>query len=155
MCEAHIQDAPTTCRRTNVTGQHHKGGTYIMKTVIQTPKAPAAIGPYSQAIAVGDMIYTSGMIPIIPETGELETGDVKAQAKQAIGNLIALLNEAGSDAEHVVKTTVFIKDMNDFAAVNEVYATFFEKDCPARSCVEVARLPKDVKIEIEAIAIKK
>lgn len=111
--------------------------------------------PYSQAIAVGDMIYTSGMIPIIPETGELETGDVKAQAKQAIGNLIALLNEAGSDAEHVVKTTVFIKDMNDFAAVNEVYATFFEKDCPARSCVEVARLPKDVKIEIEAIAIKK
>ena len=126
-----------------------------MKTVIQTPKAPAAIGPYSQAIAVGDMIYTSGMIPIIPETGELETGDVKAQAKQAIGNLIALLNEAGSDAEHVVKTTVFIKDMNDFAAVNEVYATFFEKACPARSCVEVARLPKDVKIEIEAIAIKK
>ena len=89
-----------------------------MKTVIQTPKAPAAIGPYSQAIAVGDMIYTSGMIPIIPETGELETGDVKAQAKQAIGNLIALLNEAGSDADHVIKTTVFIKDMNDFAAVN-------------------------------------
>ena len=126
-----------------------------MKTVIQTPKAPAAIGPYSQAIAVGDMIYTSGMIPIIPETGELETGDVKAQAKQAIGNLIALLNEAGSDADHVIKTTVFIKDMNDFAAVNEVYATFFKKDCPARSCVEVARLPKDVKIEIEAIAIKK
>ena len=126
-----------------------------MKTVIQTPKAPAAIGPYSQAITVGDMIYTSGMIPIIPETGELETGDVKAQAKQAIGNLIALLNEAGSDADHVVKTTVFIKDMNDFAAVNEVYAAFFEKDCPARSCVEVARLPKDVKIEIEAIAIKK
>ena len=79
-----------------------------MKTVIQTPKAPAAIGPYSQAITVGDMIYTSGMIPIIPETGELETGDVKAQAKQAIGNLIALLNEAGSDADHVVKTTVFI-----------------------------------------------
>ena len=126
-----------------------------MKTVIHTPKAPAAIGPYSQAIAVGDMIYTSGMIPIIPETGELETGDVKAQAKQAIGNLIALLEEAGSDADSVVKTTVFIKDMNDFAAVNEVYAQFFKGDCPARSCVEVARLPKDVKIEIEAIAIKK
>lgn len=79
------------------------------------------------AIAVGDMIYTSGMIPIIPETGELETGDVKAQAKQAIGNLIALLNEAGSDADHVIKTTVFIKDMNDFAAVNEVYATFLRR----------------------------
>ena len=126
-----------------------------MKTVIQTPKAPAAIGPYSQAIAVGDMIYTSGMIPIIPETGELETGDIKAQAKQAIGNLVALLKETGSDADLVVKTTVFIKDMNDFAAVNEVYAEFFKGDCPARSCVEVARLPKDVKIEIEAVAIKK
>ena len=126
-----------------------------MKQIISTPKAPAAIGPYSQAVCVGDMIYTSGMIPIIPETGELETGDIKAQAKQAIGNLIALVEEAGSDADHVIKTTVFIKDMNDFAAVNEVYSTFFEKDCPARSCVEVARLPKDVKIEIECIALKK
>ncbi len=125
------------------------------KEVISTPKAPSAIGPYSQAITVGDMIYTSGMIPINPETGELETGDIKAQAKQAIGNLIALVEEAGSDADHVIKTTVFIKDMNDFAAVNEVYSTFFTKDCPARSCVEVARLPKDVKIEIECIALKK
>lgn len=125
-----------------------------MKTVIKTPKAPAAIGPYSQAIEVGNMIYTSGMIPIIPETGELETGDIKAQAKQAIGNLIALLNEAGSNAESVIKTTVFIKNMDDFAAVNEVYATFFKDNCPARSCVEVARLPKDVLIEIEAIALK-
>ncbi len=126
-----------------------------MKEIISTKKAPAAIGPYSQAVCVGDTIYTSGMIPIIPETGELETGDIKAQAKQAIGNLIALVEEAGSDADHVIKTTVFIKDMNDFAAVNEVYSTFFSKDCPARSCVEVARLPKDVKIEIECIAIKK
>ena len=126
-----------------------------MKEIISTKKAPAAIGPYSQAVCVGDTIYTSGMIPIIPETGELETGDIKAQAKQAIGNLIALIEEAGSDADHVIKTTVFIKDMNDFAAVNEVYSTFFSKDCPARSCVEVARLPKDVKIEIECIAIKK
>lgn len=125
-----------------------------MKTIISTPKAPAAIGPYSQAVAVGDMIYTSGMIPIIPETGELETGDIKAQARQAISNLIALLEEAGSNAESVVKTTVFIKDMNDFAAVNEVYAGFFKENCPARSCVEVARLPKDVLIEIEAIALK-
>ena len=101
------------------------------------------------------MVKCMVMIPIIPETGELETGDIKAQAKQAIGNLIALLKEAGSDADSVVKTTVFIKDMNDFAAVNEVYASFFQGDCPARSCVEVARLPKDVKIEIEAIALKK
>ncbi len=125
-----------------------------MKTIISTPKAPAAIGPYSQAVVVGNMIYTSGMIPIIPETGELETGDIKAQAKQAIGNLITLLEESGSNAANVVKTTVFIKDMNDFAAVNEVYSTFFTENCPARSCVEVARLPKDVLIEIEAVAIK-
>lgn len=125
-----------------------------MKTIISTNKAPAAIGPYSQAVVVGDMIYTSGMIPIIPETGELETGDIKAQAKQAFKNLVALLEASGSDAGSVVKTTVFIKDMNDFAKVNEVYAEIFTKDYPARSCVEVARLPKDVLIEIEAVAIK-
>ena len=125
-----------------------------MKTIISTPKAPAAIGPYSQAVVVGDMIFTSGVIPIIPETGELETGDIKAQAKQAIGNLIALLEESGANAGSVIKTTVFIKDMNDFAAVNEIYATFFTEDYPARSCVEVARLPKDVLIEIEAVALK-
>ena len=124
------------------------------KTIISTDKAPAAIGPYSQAIAVGDMIFTSGVIPIIPETGELETGDIKAQAKQAIGNLINLLEAAGSNADSVVKTTVFIKDMNDFSAINEVYATFFTDNYPARSCVEVARLPKDVLIEIEAVALK-
>ena len=125
-----------------------------MKTIISTPKAPAAIGPYSQAVVVGDMIFTSGVIPIIPETGELETGDIKAQAKQAIGNLIALLEESGSNAESVIKTTVFIKDMNDFVAINEVYATYFTDNYPARSCVEVARLPKDVLIEIEAVALK-
>ena len=124
------------------------------KTIISTDKAPAAIGPYSQAIAVGDMIFTSGVIPIIPETGELETGDIKAQTKQAIGNLINLLEAAGSNADSVVKTTVFIKDMNDFAAVNEIYATYFTDNYPARSCVEVARLPKDVLIEIEAVALK-
>ena len=124
-----------------------------MKEIISTQKAPAAIGPYSQAVVVGKMIYTSGMIPIIPETGELEAGDITAQARQAISNLIALLEEAGSDAQSVVKTTVFIKDMNDFAKVNEVYATFFTDQYPARSCVEVARLPKDVLIEIEAVAI--
>lgn len=125
-----------------------------MKEIISTKKAPAAIGPYSQAVVAGDMIYTSGMIPIIPETGELESGDITAQARQAISNLIALLEEAGSDAQSVVKTTVFIKDMNDFAKVNEVYAAFFTDRYPARSCVEVARLPKDVLIEIEAVAIK-
>lgn len=124
-----------------------------MKKIISTPKAPAAIGPYSQAIVVDNMVFTSGMIPIISETGELETGDVKAQARQAVKNLVTLLNEAGSSAENVVKTTVFIKDMNDFAKVNEVYAEFFTENYPARSCVEVARLPKDVLVEIEAVAI--
>lgn len=125
-----------------------------MKTIISTDKAPAAIGPYSQAIEVNGMIYTSGVIPIDPATNELVQGDIVVQAKQAIGNLAALLQEAGSSCESVIKTTVFIKDMNDFAKINEVYASFFKENCPARSCVEVARLPKDVLIEIEAIAIK-
>ena len=125
------------------------------KIIISTDKAPKAIGPYSQAIEVNGMIFTSGVIPINPETNELVKGDIKVQAEQAIGNLAALLKEAGSDTEHVIKTTVFIKDMNDFAAVNEIYAKYFTKDFPARSCVEVARLPKDVLIEIEAIALKK
>ena len=126
----------------------------MTKNIIATDKAPQAIGPYSQAIEVNGIIYTSGVIPINPATGELVTGDITTQAKQAIGNLIALLTEAGSDADSVIKTVVFIKDMNDFAAVNEVYASYFTKDFPARSCVEVARLPKDVLIEIEAIAVK-
>lgn len=125
------------------------------KTIISTDKAPKAIGPYSQAIEVNGMIYTSGVIPIDPATNELVTGDIKVQADQAIGNLVALLEAAGSGAEQVVKTTVFIKDMNDFAAINEIYAKYFTTDFPARSCVEVARLPKDVLIEIEAIALKK
>lgn len=127
----------------------------MSKTIISTDKAPQAIGPYSQAIEVNGMIFTSGVIPINPQTNELVTGDIKVQAEQAIGNLAALLKEAGSDTEQVIKTTVFIKDMNDFAAVNEIYAKYFTKNFPARSCVEVARLPKDVLIEIEAIALKK
>ena len=124
-----------------------------MKKIISTDKAPAAIGPYSQAIEVNGMVYTSGVIPVVPATGEIPEG-IEAQAKQAIGNLVALLGEAGVKAEDVIKTTVFIKDMNDFAKVNAVYSEFFTKDCPARSCVEVAGLPKDVLIEIEAIGVK-
>ena len=115
--------------------------------------APAAIGPYSQAIEVNGMVYTSGIIPVVPQTGEIPEGSV-AQAKQAFTNWANLLQAAGTDMEHVIKTTVFIKEMNDFAAINEVYATFFTGAYPARSCVEVARLPKDVMLEIEAIAIK-
>ncbi len=124
-----------------------------MKTIICTDKAPAAIGPYSQAIEINGMIYTSGVIPVNPATGEIPDG-IEAQAKQAIGNLIQLLQAAQSGAEKVVKTTVFIKNMNDFGIINEIYAQYFTGDYPARSCVEVARLPKDVLIEIEAVALK-
>lgn len=123
------------------------------KKVIATDKAPAAIGPYSQAIEVNGTVYTSGVIPVVPETGEIPEGS-EAQAKQAFSNLSNLLVAAGTDLSHVVKTTVFIKEMDDFAKINGVYETFFTAAFPARSCVEVARLPKDVLIEIEAIAVK-
>ena len=124
-----------------------------MKKIISTPEAPAAIGPYSQAVSVNGTIYTSGVIPVIPETGEIPEGSV-AQARQALKNLANLLKAAGSGMDKVVKTTVFIKEMNDFAAINEVYESFFTSDFPARSCVEVARLPKDVMLEIEAVALE-
>ena len=122
-----------------------------MKTVISTDKAPAAIGPYSQATKINGMIYTSGMIPINPATGELVTGSVEEQAEQAISNLENLIKEAGSSMDKVVKTVVFISNMDDFGKINEVYARHFKDPYPARSCVQVARLPKDVAIEIEAI----
>lgn len=125
-----------------------------MKNIISTQKAPQAIGPYSQAIEVAGIIYTSGVIPIDPATNTLVAGSIEVQANQAIGNLIALLEAAGSSAEDVIKTTVFIKNMDDFGKINEVYSKYFTSDFPARSCVEVARLPKDVLIEIEAIAQK-
>ena len=113
----------------------------------------AAIGPYSQAIEVNGMIYTSGAIPVNPETQMIPEG-VEAQADQAICNMKAILEAAGTTIENVIKTTVFIKDMNDFTKINEVYAKHFTGTFPARSCVEVARLPKDVLLEIEAIAVK-
>lgn len=125
-----------------------------MKKVIATDKAPAAIGPYSQAIEVNGMIYTSGVIPVVPDTGEIPEGSA-AQAKQALENLKHLLEAAGSGMGEVVKTTVFIKEMNDFGAINEVYQGYFPEPYPSRSCVEVARLPKDVMLEIEAIALKR
>lgn len=125
-----------------------------MANVISTDKAPAAIGPYSQAIEVNGMIYTSGMIPIDPSTGGLVTGSVEAQAEQAISNLEALLAASGSSIEKAVKTVVFISNMDDFGKINEVYAKHFKEPYPARSCVQVARLPKDVAIEIEAVAVK-
>lgn len=125
-----------------------------MKTIISTDNAPKAIGPYSQAVEINGMIFTSGMIPINPMDGTLNTGTIEEQARQAISNLKALVEASGSSLDKVIKTTVFIKNMDDFAKVNEVYAEFFTDKYPARSCVEVARLPKDVLIEIEAIAIK-
>ena len=119
--------------------------------VVSTEKAPAAIGPYSQARIAGGLVYTSGQIGIIPETGAVAEG-LEAQAHQVFKNLTELLKAAGSDMSKVVKTTVFIKDMNDFAAINAIYAQYFAEPYPARSCVEVARLPKDVLVECELIA---
>ena len=123
-----------------------------MKQVIHTDSAPAAIGPYSQAIQIGDLLFVSGQVPIDPSTGAIVEGDIKAQAQQSLNNLKAILNAAGTNMGAVVKTTVFRADMNDFAAMNEVYAQFFQEPFPARSAVQVARLPKDAKVEIEAIA---
>ena len=122
-----------------------------MKQVIHTDSAPAAIGPYSQAIQIGDLLFVSGQVPIDPSTGAIVEGDIKAQAQQSLNNLKAILNAAGTNMGAVVKTTVFLADMNDFAAMNEVYAQFFQEPFPARSAVQVARLPKDAKVEIEAI----
>lgn len=123
-----------------------------MKEIISTTKAPAAIGPYSQAVSINNLVYTSGVIPINPADGTVVEGGMKEQADRVLSNLSALLESCGSSLDKVIKTTVFIKDMNEFAALNEVYATYFIGDYPARSCVEVARLPKDVLVEIEAIA---
>ena len=121
--------------------------------IISTNKAPAAIGPYSQAVKAGNVIYTSGAIPVNPTTGEVVAGGVVEQAEQALKNLGEVLAGAGASLENVVKTTVFIKNMNDFATINEVYKKYFTKNFPARSCVEVARLPKEVLIEIECVAV--
>lgn len=121
---------------------------------IHTNEAPAAIGPYSQGIIVNNMFYSSGQIPLTP-TGSLITGDIEAQTHQVFANLKAVLSEAGASLDTVIKTTVFIKDMNDFARLNDVYAEYFGEHKPARSCVEVARLPKDVLVEIEVIALVK
>ena len=123
-----------------------------MKEIIATENAPAAIGPYSQAVKVGNLLFTSGMIPIDPATNTLVEGGIEVQAERALMNVKALLEASGTSMDKVVKTVVFIKNMDDFAKVNEIYAKYFTKDFPARSCVEVARLPKDVLIEMEAIA---
>ena len=122
------------------------------KKIISTDLAPAAIGPYSQANQLGNLVFTSGQIPLIPSTMEIIEGGITEQAEQVMKNLMAVLKEANASAETVIKTTCFIKDMNDFVAFNAVYGQYFPENAPARSCVEVARLPKDVLVEVEAIA---
>jgi len=127
-----------------------------MKQTIKTDTAPAAIGPYSQAVIVkgGNLVFCSGQIPIDPKTGQISGKSTSEQCRQVMDNISALLKAAGSDLSKVVKTTIFLTDMNDFAPVNEMYSTYFDSGPPARSTVQVSRLPKDVKIEIEVIAIQ-
>ena len=124
-----------------------------MKQAISTANAPAALGPYSQAIQAGNLLFLSGQVPIDPATGSVVEGGIREQARQSLTNLKAILNEAGTNMGAVVKTTVFLKNMDDFAAMNEVYAQFFQQPYPSRSAVQVAKLPKDVLVEIEAIAV--
>ena len=124
-----------------------------MIETVSTEKAPKALGPYSQALKAGGFVWCSGQIPINPATGAIEAVTIEDQTRQAIENLSNVLAAAGTSLSSVVKTTVFIKDMNDFVALNGVYAEMFGETKPARSCVEVARLPKDVKVEIEAVAV--
>lgn len=125
-----------------------------MKKIVSTDKAPAAIGPYSQAVKYNGLVFTSGVIPVDPASGIIPDG-IEAQAEQAFSNIKNLIEEAGSSMSDVIKTTVFINDMQDFGKVNEIYAKYFAQPYPARSCVEVSRLPKDVLIEVEAVCAEK
>ena len=125
----------------------------MKKKVIQTEKAPKAIGPYSQAIQAGSFLFISGQVPIDPSTGEAVGGDIRQQARQVLENIKHILGSQGMTMQQVVKTTIFLKDMGNFSSVNEVYATYFPNEPPARSTIEVAKLPRNVDIEIEAIAI--
>ncbi|MBB6623625.1 RidA family protein [Clostridium gasigenes] len=125
-----------------------------MKKIINTVNAPAAIGPYSQGVIIGDLVYTSGQLPINPQTKVMES-EIKSATKQSLENCKAILESAGTNLDNVIKTMVFVKDLKDFALVNEVYAEYFTKNFPARSCVQVAKLPLDAMIEIEVIATLK
>ncbi len=123
----------------------------MIRTVVNTDKAPAAIGPYSQAIRAGDLLFVSGQLPIDPKTGAIVPGGTDAQTVQVLANLKGILDSQNLSAKHVVKVTIFLKDMNDFSTVNEIYGRMFDSEPPARECVEVARLPKDVRVEISLI----
>lgn len=125
----------------------------MTRRTVQTDGAPQAVGPYSQAVVAGEWVYVSGQIPLDPATGEMVEGDIEAQAERALQNVRAVLEAAGSSLHDVVKATVFLTDMGEFGRVNEVYARFFGDSLPARACVEVSRLPKDARVEIEAVAV--
>ena len=124
----------------------------MAKTVISTAAAPAAIGPYSQAIRTGNLLFVSGQIPLDPTSGQIVGGDIRAQTRQVLKNLSAILDAAGSDLSRAVKTTVFLRDLGEFAAMNEVYAEFFGHQPPSRATVQVAQLPRDVAVEIDLVA---
>lgn len=124
-----------------------------MKNIISTENAPKAIGPYSQGISIENLVFTSGQIPLDPATGELIT-EIKAATKRSMLNVKAILEQAGSSLDNIIKATIFLKNIDDFNSVNEVYGEFFKENPPARSCVEISRLPKDAVIEIEVIAFK-
>jgi 2-iminobutanoate/2-iminopropanoate deaminase len=126
----------------------------LKREIIATQKAPAAIGPYSQGVQIGDLIYTAGQIPLVPGTGKLIEGGIEEQTRQVLQNLANILEAAGSSLAHVVKTTIFVTNLGDFAAINQVYGSFFAGDPPARSTVQVAALPMGANVEIEAVAIK-
>jgi len=124
------------------------------RTIVSTETAPGAIGPYSQAIIAGDLVFCSGQIPLDPNNGQLVNGTIEEQTRRVLDNLSAVLAAAGTSLDRVVKTTIFLADMNDFAAVNATYAEYFPQEPPARSTVQAARLPRDVRVEIEAIALR-
>jgi len=125
----------------------------MKRQIISTDKAPAAIGPYSQAVKINGMLFTSGQVPIVPETGKIEATDIEGQAEQVMKNLEAVLKAGGADFSKVIKCTIFLKDLGHFAKVNEIYGARFKSEPPARSCVQVAKLPLDCLVEIEAIAL--
>lgn len=133
----------------------NKGDGQVMKKVIQTDNAPAAIGPYSQAVRAGDFLYVSGQIPLDPTSGEVVSGGVEEQTDRVLKNLQAILEEAGADFTNVVKFSIFLKDIEDFGVVNEIYGSFLEEPYPARATVEVSRLPKDVLVEMDVVAYVK
>ena len=125
----------------------------MQKKILHSNNAPAAIGPYSQAVQAGDTIYVSGQLPVDPATGEFAGDDIASQTKQSLENIRAVLASAGADMTKIVKTTVFLKDMKEFGAMNEVYTKYFPADCPARAAIQIGCLPKDARVEIEAVAV--